>query len=102
MKLKNPSLETSFSFTTGSMEYFVYQLEINCRFDNEDGKVYYFIQASADSFSSVSLGMGFLTAEDAFAMADRICSEYPFLGYSLSLPEEVDLFPEFDREKFIK
>ena len=101
MKLKNPKLETSFSFPCGKyLPYYIHALDVYCRFDNDDGKVYYFLRGLADSLCSVSLDFCFFTPEEAFAMADRICSEYPFIDDFSS--EAHEHYPQFDREKFIK
>ncbi|MBD5080350.1 MAG: hypothetical protein HDT44_01125 [Ruminococcaceae bacterium] len=95
MKLKNPKLETSFSFVFCHDVYYATSLEIYCRYIEDRCKVYYFLRAHSYRTGDAPLDMVYETAEEAYSVADKICSEYP------PIEKDFDSFPAFQKDKFI-
>lgn len=100
MKLKNPDLYTSFYLTRENKTYHVFSLRVVCSFCNVDGKIFYHLYGFSFEDDDIHLGLCFPTPEEAFTIADRICSAYPPIKSDID-SSHLEEYPEFHKEVFI-
>ncbi len=101
MKLKNPYLYTSFYIVRDSERIHVNALKVICDYSNITEKFYYHVYFRSFENGIFSLGNTFFTAEEAFTVADKICSLYPPIESDLDC-NHFDDYPEFKGEDFLK
>ena len=99
MKINNPDLSTSFYVTRKGKKFHILSLYIICHLNNNDGRISYHLYGFAYEDDMFHLGMCFDTPENAFEVADRICSAYPQIKSDLE-SSHLDEYPEFHEEKY--
>lgn len=103
MKLKNPDLRTSFFLIHNCKRFHIFTFEVICGLTSE-GTFHFYLYGVSYEGENIPLPMPmfiFESPEEAFTMADIICSSYPHIKFDLdSFHQPIEDYPEFDMEVF--